>query len=54
MGLGMIVSQYVRCQRKGIRLIAAGMSPRVLELFKMTKVDTIIPMIATIEEADAH
>jgi anti-anti-sigma factor len=54
MGLGMIVTQYVRCQGKGIRFIAAGMSPRVLELFKMTKVDTIVPMVGTIEEADAR
>ncbi len=52
-GLGMIVTQYVRCKNKGIPLIVAGMSPRVLELFKMTKVDTIIPMIATVEEADS-
>jgi anti-anti-sigma factor len=51
-GIGMIVSHYVRCQDKGIRMIAAGVSPRVLQLFKITKVDTFIPMTATVEEAD--
>ena len=51
-GIGMIVSRYVRCQDKGIRMIAAGVSPRVLQLFKITKVDTFIPMTATVEEAD--
>ena len=51
-GLGMIVSHYVRCQAKGIRLIAAGVSPRIRELFKITKVETFIPMAATVEEAD--
>jgi anti-anti-sigma factor len=50
-GLGRIVSHYVHCRGKGIRMIASGMSPRVLELFKMTKVDTVIPMTPTIEEA---
>jgi anti-anti-sigma factor len=51
-GLGMIVTHYVHCQGKGIKLLLAGLTPRVLELFKMTKVDETLPMIATVEEAD--
>jgi anti-anti-sigma factor len=51
-GLGMIVRHYVRCQGKGVRLIAAGVSPRVLELFKLTKVEAVFSMTATVEEAD--
>lgn len=51
-GLGMIVTHYVHCQGKGIRLILAGVSPRVLELFKMTKVDTTLPTVTTVEEVD--
>jgi len=53
-GLGIVVGHYVSCHRKGIRLIAAGTSPRVRELFKMTKVDTTIPMTATVDEADIN
>ena len=53
MGLGMMVTQYVRCQGKGIRMIATGVTPRVLEVFKLTKVSTIIPMAASVEEAEA-
>jgi len=53
-GLGMIVSHYVRCQGKGLQLIAAGATARVRDLFKLTKVDAIIPMTATVEEADTH
>lgn len=53
-GLGMIVRHYVRCQGKGIRLIAAGVSPRVLELFKLTKVEAVFSMTATVEEADTQ
>jgi anti-anti-sigma factor len=52
-GLGMVIRHYVRCQDKRVRFIAAGMSPRVLELFNLTKVDTVLPMAATVEEADA-
>jgi anti-anti-sigma factor len=51
-GLGIVVGHYVSCHRKGIRMIAAGVSPRVRELFKMTRVDTTIPMTATVEEMD--
>ncbi len=51
-GLGLIVSHYVRCQGRGVRLVIAGMSPRVLQLFEMTKVDKFFPRVATVEEAD--
>ena len=34
------------------RLIAAGVSPRVLELFTLTKVEAVFSMTATVEEAD--
>ncbi len=50
-GLGMVIRHYVRCQDKGVRFIAAGVSPRVLELFQLTNVDTVIPMVAAVEEA---
>jgi anti-sigma B factor antagonist len=51
-GLGLIVSHYVRCQGRGVRLVVAGVSPRVLQLFEMTTVDKFFPTIATVEEAD--
>jgi anti-anti-sigma factor len=51
-GLGRIVRHYVHCRGKGIRMIAAGVGPRILELFKITKVDAVIPTTATVAEAD--
>jgi anti-anti-sigma factor len=51
-GLGMIVSHYVRCQSRGVRLVLAGVNPRVIQLLEMTKVDGFLPRIATVEEAD--
>jgi anti-anti-sigma factor len=51
-GLGMIVTHYTRCHSKGIRMTVAGASQRVLDLFNMTKVDSILPIAATVEEVD--
>ena len=51
-GLGLIVSHYVRCQNRGVRLVAAGVSSRVLQLLEMTKVDKFFPRFATVEDAD--
>jgi anti-anti-sigma factor len=51
-GLGMIVKQYVRCQGKGVRMVAAGASERVLELFKLTKMDGVISTSSTVDDAD--
>ncbi len=51
-GLGRIVSHHVHCRGKGVRMVVAGASPRVVELFEMTNVDSVIPMIATVKEAD--
>jgi anti-anti-sigma factor len=50
-GLGLIVSHFVRCQNLGVRVIAAGVSPRVLELLKTTRIDKLIPMAATVADA---
>ena len=51
-GLGMIVSHYVRCQGRGVRLVLAGVSPRVVQLLEMTKVDGFFPRVGAVEEAD--
>jgi anti-anti-sigma factor len=52
MGLGLIVSHYVRCRGRGVRLVLAGVNPRVVQLFEMTNVDGFFPRIATVDEAD--
>lgn len=50
-GLGLIVGHFVRCQGNGIHFIVAGVGPRVLELFRTTKVDHLFPITDTVEEA---
>lgn len=52
-GLGLIVSHFVRCQNKGVRFVAAGVAPRVLQLFQTTRIDHLFPMTGTVEEAAA-
>jgi anti-sigma B factor antagonist len=51
-GMGAIINYYVSAVRRGNKLIAAGANYRVVELFKLTHVDSLIPMAATIEEAE--
>lgn len=53
-GLGMIVKHHVSCQRKGIKVIAAAMSPRVREVFKMTRIDSVVQIVASVEEAEVN
>ena len=51
-GMGAIINYFVSCQRNGRRLIVAGVNGRVLELFKMTKVDGLLTMVPGIAEAE--
>ena len=51
-GLGMVIRHYVRCQDKGVRFSAIGVNPRVLELFMLTNLDTVIPLTASAEETN--
>jgi ABC-type transporter Mla MlaB component len=51
--LGLIVSHFISCRGKGIRVTAVGVSANVLQLLKFTKLDALIPMAATVEEAIA-
>jgi anti-sigma B factor antagonist len=52
-GMGVVVNYHVHCQNRGGQFIAVGVSPRILELFKITRVDSVIRMTATVEEAEA-
>jgi ABC-type transporter Mla MlaB component len=51
--LGLVVSHFISCRNKGIRVIAVGVSANVLQLLKFTKLDALIPMAATVEQAIA-
>ena len=51
-GLGVVLKYYVAAQKRGHKLILAAVNDRVLELFKLTRVDSLIPIAATVEQAE--
>ena len=52
-GMGLVMNHYVRCQTRGVKLVVAGANNRVLDLFKVTKVDRVLPLVPTIDEAES-
>jgi anti-sigma B factor antagonist len=52
-GIGVVINQFVHCQKNKRKLVVAGVNSRALELFKLTKVNTLIPMFATVDEAES-
>lgn len=52
-GMGLIMNHYVHCQTRGGRMVVAGANSRVLDLFNVTKVDTVLPLAASVEAAQA-
>lgn len=52
-GMGLVMNHYVRCQTKGTKLVLSGANNRVMDLFKVTKVDTVLPIAKTLEDAEA-
>jgi anti-anti-sigma factor len=51
-GVGIIATHLIRCQKRGVKLVVAGPSPRVRQVFQITNMDKVIPMVATVEEAE--
>jgi anti-sigma B factor antagonist len=51
-GMGAIINYFVSSQRNGRKLVVAGVNWRVLELFRMTKVEGLLTMKATVAEAE--
>lgn len=52
-GMGLVMNHYVRCQTNGTKLVVSGANNRVLDLFKVTKVDAVLPLAPSIEAAEA-
>jgi anti-sigma B factor antagonist len=52
-GMGLIVNHFTQCQSAGKKMVAVGVCSRVLELFKITKVDSVVPRAETTEAAEA-
>jgi anti-sigma B factor antagonist len=52
-GLGLIATHLARCQKRGVKLVVAGASPRVRQVFQITRMDSVIPLASTVDEAEA-
>ncbi len=52
-GMGLVMNQYVHCKTKGASLVVAGANSRVMDLFDVTRVSTILPLATTVEEAES-
>jgi len=51
--LGEIVNFHARCQRSNARIVLAAPSPRVADLLRMTRLDTLLTVVPTLEAAQA-
>jgi anti-sigma B factor antagonist len=52
-GMGLIVNHHVHCQARDSRLVVAGANNRVLDVFRVTRVDTVLALAPTAEAAHA-
>lgn len=52
-GVGMFVSSLTKVKKAAGELKVAGANQRIQRIFKMTGVDTLMPMFATVAEAAA-
>jgi anti-sigma B factor antagonist len=52
-GMSEIISHEVYCRDRQVRLVLAGVSPRVLQMLKVTRLDRVLTLTATVEEAEA-
>ncbi|HEY4009074.1 MAG TPA: STAS domain-containing protein [Acidobacteriaceae bacterium] len=52
-GLGLLVNYYVSAQKNGRKVAVAGATQRVRTIFEMTKVDGILRMFPTVEDAES-
>src|ERR1035438_2840001 len=53
-GLGTILGRGSHAQRTGHKFAMTGVSPRIEVLLEITKVNAILPMFKTAEEADRN
>lgn len=51
-GLGSILSRWAHAQRHGNKFALTGVSPRIGVLLEITRVNSVLPMFKTAEEAD--
>jgi len=51
-GLGLLVNFYVAAQKNGRKMAVVGASQRIMALFELTKVDSLLKVYPTVEDAE--
>ena len=52
-GMSELINHEVYCRDKRVRLVIAGVNPRVLGALEITRLDKVLTLKATVEEAEA-
>jgi anti-anti-sigma factor len=52
-GLGLLVNFYVAAQKNGRKMAVVGTTHRIMALFEMTKVDSLLKLYPSVEDAEA-
>jgi anti-sigma B factor antagonist len=52
-GLGLLVNVYVSAEKNGRRMAVVGATRRVMTLFEMTKLNALLRLYPTVEEAES-
>jgi anti-sigma B factor antagonist len=52
-GMSELINHEVYCRDKGVRFVIAGVIPRVLSVLQITKLDKVLTLTASAEEAEA-
>src|SRR5271165_2218179 len=52
-GMSELINHEVYCRDKRVRLVIAGVNPRVLSVLEITRLDKVLTLMATVEEAEA-
>jgi anti-anti-sigma factor len=53
-GMSEIINHEIYCRDKHVRLSLAGVTPRVLSMFHTTRLEQVLTLAATVEEAEAR
>jgi stage II sporulation protein AA (anti-sigma F factor antagonist) len=53
-GMSEIINHEVYCRDKRVQLSLAGVTPRVLTMFHITRLEQVLTLTTTVEEAEAR
>jgi anti-sigma B factor antagonist len=53
-GMSEIIGHEVHCRAKGVRMTLAGVNSRVLNMLKITRLDKVLTLTASVEEAESR